>query len=372
MNAGSLFISIFEKGGKDVVGSLKVINKGMEEAKISAFAVKAAIVGAIFGFERLMSFSARTGAGLKQFANLTGISAEALQRYQHAARQFNVSNESMEASLVGVQKTMGDLEIGKSAPEGLGLVVSMTGFDKDKGVKDTLYTMQKLQEFALKMAHNPTLRNTVLRSFGVGDEVISALTQAAFTKERMSKANIFSNSDVKALDKVNADMASIGHDFQVSMGKILKEVGPELVDVFKELNKIFKEMVPILAIISKHIAKITSFSAKTVLEKLSVDDQDKKMITAFQVVSDKTKKDGFKDPRDSSFMEGFARAIFSQDFFDIITGNLFKKEGLETGVPITIQQTNNYNNATDPEKIQRAQRETNIELLNATRQLRRN
>jgi hypothetical protein len=367
MKVGSLFVSLAAKGDKDVGKALETVKSGMMSAKTAAFAMTAAIAGAIFGFERMMSFSANTGAGLKQFAQLTGMSAEALQKYQYAAREFNVSNESMESSLKGVQKTMGDMLLGKGAPEGLQYMVNLTGFDPSKA-KDTMYTMQKLQEFALKMGNNPTLRNSVLSSFGVGDDVIAAMTQAAFTKERMAKANIFSNDQVSTLAKVKATMTQLGHEFEMSIGKVMVESAPQIIELFKQLSVMMKEMLPVLIEISKITASIASWTTNKLIEGIDTDKTQEEVTKSwtsgregFSGIS-RTKEERQKD------IEGLWEQLKPvRDFFNGMVEPTVKPMGSQPNV--NIQQTNNFNNSDSPMEVGKQINNANVGLLNAQRQL---
>ena len=138
MKIGELFIDLGVKG-KDVTGkAIRSIHDGLQGVADTSLSTKAAIVGVVFGIERMMSFSSKMGAGLKEFSLLTGLSTRELQKWQYAGRKVNVSNEEVESSFKSIQQAMGDMLIGKGAPEGMALLADAVGFDENKA-KDTLF-----------------------------------------------------------------------------------------------------------------------------------------------------------------------------------------------------------------------------------------
>lgn len=237
MKIGSLFVQLFSKGGGDVSKQLSTIKDGMVDAKMKAFAMKAAIVGAVFGFERLMSFSAKTGAGLKEFSMLTGLSTEQLQKYQFAGRQFNATNESIAGSIKAMQSAIGRQMLEGGAVLGLEQLQLEVGFDITRAEHDIDYAMQKLQQFAATTSIGVVKRNEILRSFGISDDVISAMAQMAFTRKNMANAPLFNNQDRDALAKMNAEMAEFYNSLKMSVGVLMSAVGPEITSGLKDISK---------------------------------------------------------------------------------------------------------------------------------------
>src|SRR5690606_31861901 len=79
------------------------------------------------------------------------------------------------------------------------------------------------------------LRNEVLKSFGLGDDMIAALTRNAFTPEVMAKAPLYSDAEIERLDKANAAWKNLGQTIQMAFGRFNSEYGPEMVQNISNL-----------------------------------------------------------------------------------------------------------------------------------------
>jgi hypothetical protein len=235
MKIGELFVDLASKGGKETKDMLAGVGKGMKGLFSSSIETKLAITGVFYGLKQLMDFGMRTGEGLTKFSAITNMSAEALQKWQYAGRQVNVSNEAVEQSFKSVQQAMGDMLIGKGAPEGMNLLANSVGFDTSK-VEDTFYVMEKLQEYANKNKGNATLTNTVLRSFGVTEDMMVGLKKMAFTKDKMKNAPIFSDKETNALNKADIAFDNIIHGWKMLAGKSLASGSGEMMSLIKEVN----------------------------------------------------------------------------------------------------------------------------------------
>lgn len=238
MNIGELFVNLGIKGSEKTIGALSNLKKGIGETKSMSLEAKAAIVGLMYEFQHLMSQSGKAGTNLTNFAALTGISAQALQKWQYAARQAGISGDEMTGSMKGVQQAMTNMLLGKGAPEGLGVLSRSVGFDPNKA-KDTLYVMQKISEFAKKAS--PEMANSVAKSFGVGEGVIAAMRRGKFTPEIMNKAPTYSNQEIGQLDKANVAWENLGHHVEMAFGHFNAKEGVQLTqDISKLVDKVLK------------------------------------------------------------------------------------------------------------------------------------
>lgn len=238
MNVGEFFISLGIKGSGKTVGALNSVKTGLGDVKSMSLEAKAAIIAAVYGFEQLMKSSSQAGTNLENFNALTGISAQTLQQYQYAARQVGVSNDEMRGSFVSVQNVMTNMRLGKGAPEGLGMLQRKVGFDASKALKDTEYVMKKLQEYA-NSEKEVSMRNSVLKSFGLSDTVIAGMARNAFRPEVMAKAPRYNDQEVKQLDRVNAAWSNLGNKMQMAIGHFNALHGGQLVnDISKIADKV--------------------------------------------------------------------------------------------------------------------------------------
>ena len=237
MNIAELFIKLGVKGDGGAKKALTGVSTQLGEVKSMSLEAKAAILGVVYGLKSMMGFGMNLGTGLQQFSHLTGMSAEALQRWQYAGRQVSVSNEEVENSLKGVQQAMSNMLIGKGAPEGMAMLADKVGFDMEKA-RDTFYVMKKLQEFAKTMPAD--IGNTVLRSFGVGDGMIQGLRRNGFTDDIMKRAPVITDAQSRSLEKSRVQWENIENKFQMGIAKMFstKDGANMIRDIGKLADKV--------------------------------------------------------------------------------------------------------------------------------------
>ena len=239
MNIAELFVNLGIKGADKTIGALTQTKKGMGELGSASIETKAAILGAMYGLERMMAISGAAGTGLVNFTALTGKSAEDLQRWQFAARQAGVSADELTGSVKGVFNSMGNMLMGKGAPEGIALLSKAVGGLDPNKYRDTFYMMSKLQEGLQKMS--PEMAGIVGKSFGLGEGTIAAMRRNMFTPEMLGKANIYSNGEQNSLDKSNIAWSNLNDKIQKSFGHFNAKHGQSMVaDISKIVTEVFK------------------------------------------------------------------------------------------------------------------------------------
>lgn len=239
MTIAEFFVEIGVKGSDKTVGAFKSIKNGLSDMKSMSLEAKAAIIGAIYGLERMMNQSAKMGSDLTNFAELTGLSVKSLQQWQYAARQAGVSSEEFTGNLKGVQQAMSNMLMGKGAPEGMGLLANKVGFDPARA-RDTFYVMEQLQKFAQSDVPKD-LQNNVLKSFGLGEGTIAAMRRNVFRPDVFKQAPVYSDGQLKQLDKVNVAWSNLGQKIQMAFGGFTAKHGMELVSqISKITNEFFK------------------------------------------------------------------------------------------------------------------------------------
>ena len=227
MNIAELFVNLGIKGADKTVGALGSVKKGLGEVGSMSLEAKAAIVGAMYGLERMFALSSQAGTGFMNFSALTGKSAQDLQKWQFAARQAGVGAESLTGSVKGVFNSMSNMLMGKGIPEGMGLLQQAVGGMDPEKFTDTFYMMQKLSEGMQKM--KPEMGNIVGKSFGLSDDVISAMRRGVFTPDMLSKAPTYSDKEISSLDKANVAWANLGQQIEMAFGHFNAKHGVELV-----------------------------------------------------------------------------------------------------------------------------------------------
>lgn len=259
MNIAELFVSLGIKGSEKTLGALGNVKKGMGETASMSLEAKAAILGAIYAFQRLMSASGQAGTNLSNFNAAIGMSTKLLQQYQYAARQVGVSNDEMAGTFKTLQSNMSKILLGKGAPEGMARMAELTGAisaeDVEKFMRSPDLLLQKLQEYAAKET-NIGLRNEVLKSFGVGDNMIAALSKRAFTPEMLAKAPTYSDSEIKKLTQADAAWANLGNTIEMAFGKFNAKHGVQLV---QDITKITESVLELSNALTTLAEKLGAF-----------------------------------------------------------------------------------------------------------------
>jgi hypothetical protein len=239
MNIAELFVNLGIKGAEKTVGALGSIKKGMGELGSTSLEAKAAIIGAMYGLERMMAISGAAGTSMTNFTALTGKSAQDLQKWEFAARQAGVSAQELDGSVMSVRNSMTNMLLGKGAPEGIALLSKAVGGLDPTKYKDTFYMMTKLQEGMQRMT--PEMAGMVGKSFGLSEGTMAAMRRNMFTPEMFGKAPTYSDKELASLDKSNIAWANLGQKIQMAFGHFNARHGQALVgDISKMVTEVFK------------------------------------------------------------------------------------------------------------------------------------
>lgn len=227
LSVGELFVNLGIKGSEKTIGAIGSAQSGMKGLGSASLETKAAIVGAFYALEQLIATSVRFGSSMVNFEAFTGNSAQALQRWQYAARQVGVAGDEITGSLKGVQAAMARMLLGEGAPKGLGLIAAATKeFDVNR-VRDTFYVMDQLQKAAQKLPKD--LGNEALKSFGLSEATIAAMRRNAFNPKALSQAPVLSDKELGSLDKMNAQWANLGQRIELAFSRFNVKHGGELI-----------------------------------------------------------------------------------------------------------------------------------------------
>lgn len=241
---GELFVSLGVKGSDKTIGALTGVKKGLGEAASMSLEAKAGIIAAMYALERLFSTSGQAGTSLTNFNATLGLSAKTLQQYQYAARQMGVANQEVEGSFKSLQTAMTKTLMGEGAPKGMQRLAQITGDFKPgdllKFQQNPEQLMQRLQDYAQK-EKNLGLRNETLKSFGLGDGMIAAMSRNAFNPGALAKAPTYSDKEIGALDRANIAWSNLGTKIQMAAGQFNAKHGGQLVgDISKVADQVFR------------------------------------------------------------------------------------------------------------------------------------
>lgn len=243
-SVGDLFMNLGIKGSEKTLATLGNVKTGLKDTASLSLEAKAGIIAAMYALEKLFAASGAAGTGLTNFNSLVGVSAQTLQKYQYAARQMGVANEDVAGSFKSLQGAMTKTLMGEGAPKGLAMVARMTGGIKKGDLLDFQkhpeLLIQKLQEYAQK-EKNVGLRNETLKSFGLGDPMIAALSRQAFNPGALAKAPTYGDKEIGALDRANIAWSNLGTKIEMAVGHFNARHGGQLVtDISKIVDGVVK------------------------------------------------------------------------------------------------------------------------------------
>lgn len=269
MDIGSLFLSLGVKGSEKTLGALTGVKQSMGELGSTSLETKAAILAAMYALERLFATSGKAGTDLTNFNAVTGESIKTLQQYQYAARQVGVSNEEVEGTFKTLQASMTNVASGTgAAPTGMATVsetLRKAGIIKNgisqKDVEDFAVNPEKLilllQKYA-QVEKNIPFRTQKLKTFGLNDSMIAALSRNAFKPEVMKNAPTYSDKEVNQLDKANIAWSNLSNKIQMAVGHFNALHGGQLV---KEITVVVTQLIKFVELITKIAEKLKVFDA---------------------------------------------------------------------------------------------------------------
>ena len=249
MQAGEIFVKLGIRGADKAGKELQGVGKSLGEVKTSALALKASIVGILYGLEQLMSNSMKIGTELTNFAATTGMSAQQLQKWQYASKLAGVSAEATASSFKNVQDSMTKMALGKGAPEGMAFIEKYTKFDRTKA-NDTMYVMKQLDSAYQQMRKagvDINIANQAVSSFGAG-AMLPGFSRGMYTEKNFAKAPKYSEKDISNLNKTAVAWELMAMKFQMAVGKLTAKEGLPLV---KDIGKAGDALIKLIDSLAK-------------------------------------------------------------------------------------------------------------------------
>lgn len=232
MTIAELFVQLGVKGADTAGKALGGVKNGLTEVKDMSLEAKAAIIGAIYALERMMSSSAKTGTALTDFNTITGVSTQNLQKWQYAAQQANNSAEDVAGSVKTLQDNMMKILQGQAAPTGWNAFqnfMSKNGqlLSADK-MRDMDYMLHWTQKFA-QAGPADVMKDKVMSLIG-NEKIFAAMRMNAFRPEVENKAPTYSNNQIEKLNKVDVAWANLGTKVKMAFGAFTAKDGMKIVE----------------------------------------------------------------------------------------------------------------------------------------------
>lgn len=244
MTMAELFIQIGVKGADTAGKALGGVKSGLGDIKDMSLEAKAAILGAIYALERMMSSSAKSGTELLDFSTATGLSAQSLQKWQWAAQQANNSAEDVSGSVKTLQDNMLKMLQGGGAPSSWAAFeqfMNATGETlTGEKIRNMDYMFHAIQKFA-QAGPADVMREKVAALIGGSDKMFAAFRMNAFRPEVENKAPAYSDNQIGHLNKANIAWANLGTKVKMAFGDFTAKHGEKLVaDITMITDKVIK------------------------------------------------------------------------------------------------------------------------------------
>lgn len=229
MRAGELFVNLGIKGADKAVSALVSVKAGVGQVAEAGLATKAVIAGLIYEFEQLTASSNAYGMSLTQFNNITGQSAEKLQRWQYLMRQSGISAEETTSNVEGLQKAMTQIIMNNGNPRGMTAVREKLGNDFDPTrIREMFYMLDRLREYARRTKDVPGESNDILGSFNLTPGFIGAVRTSEVDLDKISPSKLYSAKEQQALTQMSVGWANLGDQIEKSVGRLNVQFGPDL------------------------------------------------------------------------------------------------------------------------------------------------
>ncbi len=274
MKIAELFINIALTGTTATQKALGAVHGGLKEIGSASLATKAAVLGVVFGFERMSEFAAQTGADLVKFEASTGLATKSLQELQHVGRKYDVSASEIEQTIRNIQKLQTEFNVTGAMPSTAGLL----GIDLGSG--DAFQIFEKLAR-AAKGLHADQAA-FVTAPFGISPNVLQMTRRMNFELDKMG-AHVSSDRERAGLAAINRGWNQFYESLQNISMKVTANYGLPVIDtlrhslgglikVTKAVNSLGKEFTmlkPILAglaiLIAAAFSPITAVAAAITL-----------------------------------------------------------------------------------------------------------
>lgn len=357
MKIAELFVNLGVKGNDTAKNALKGTRDGLSEVKSMGLETKAAIAAVVYGLERMMSGAARAGTDLRNLADYTGESTKFFQQWEYGARRAGIASQEADGSIKSIQGTMQKMLMGLGAPSGFAAVANSVGLDKNK-LGDVKYVIGQLREFAKSVP--PQIGNEMLKSFGLSENVIAGMRRGAFDENVLSKAPIRSDSQLKALNKVDGAWRELGYQIDNAFSKFTAKNGLKIVNDLSTITKAVIDLVGALTDLGDRMKVLQTLGSGLT----GIANSLKLIAEVADMFGGKASKKGdllYVKPGESA-VPGFADSPIGKLFNGLfnnsgavpnaaVPNNIPLPWGGKLDKPITINQTNQFqHDGTDPRK----------------------
>ena len=264
MKLADLYIDVDVKGDKETGKRLEKTNNWLKDIKDSAVGAVGAVRGALGWLNNFAADSLSAGMALQQFANLTGLSTEELQKWRYWAQQSGVSADAMDASIKNIQRSMAQLKLHGNVPEGFRVIAEAEGIT-DQDVNDPYEILRKIRHYALTHNRNAAEKAVTdrLLSGAIGNEQVEgALLSSHFDPNSTPRGQMFSKDQERTLASLSVRLQNLITHWQHRQGFTVAKFGPEVMTDIEKAAAGFEHLADALARVAKEyhvIGHLASF-----------------------------------------------------------------------------------------------------------------
>lgn len=237
---GEFVVSLFIDAAD---GGLTVRNliSGFGDLEVATVAEIGALWELAMGFARVIDSGMQASLAFTQFTMHTGLSAQALQRWQIAAKLSHATADDVTSSVENLAQHLANLAVGipDSALQSL-QQLNITGLDSMGKPKDAFQMLDEISARLGQAATDAAQQERILKGLGISPNLRELLLLSAKAREgRMSFVPGMSSAQEKQLDRLRQKFVEIELKAQQIGIDIAAWAAPGIVRFFEVVDRMF-------------------------------------------------------------------------------------------------------------------------------------
>jgi hypothetical protein len=249
-----LFVNIGVKGADKTAAGVSKIGSGLKETASQGLAAKAAILGILYGVERLTASYGKQGANIMSASTALGESADVIGRWTKAGSMFNVSGEEVIGTMFGIKNAMVEMQKGKGGPEGFSIFAARTNLDL-KRINDANYMLKKLQEFA--KIGDPNLVRSLMKGYGISDNMFAFLRRYTGDVDKIT-GGFMGEKQARNMERINQQWTKFWNNLNMKGMSLAGSYGPGAI---KEIEHVVSGVERLMKLLDQFAGKQGVFIA---------------------------------------------------------------------------------------------------------------
>jgi hypothetical protein len=246
MKIADLFIGLKIDGDNKAVQALTGIKRILTDVTAKGLATKAAILGVVYGLEKLTSESGKFGNKLTNQSLLTGMDTTKIQQWGEYFRKSGGDAEDAASSLFAAQKIMTDIKEGNGVPIGVAAVSRDSHFDLLSHLDDPAAIAEAVIKYIRTTKDAIGIANMNAESLGFTPGAIAVLRKNGEDINAIT-ANIASHGELNRLDRVYVAWSNFNKQWEHIRNALTAKFGMGAVDEISNAMTLFSGWILVLA-----------------------------------------------------------------------------------------------------------------------------